>query len=362
MKGLILLKSTFFSIIVPAYNPEREYLQICINSLINQTFKEIEILIIDDGSEESSANFFDNLAQQDERIRVIHQNNQGVSFARNNGIQHSNSEWIMFVDADDWLELDACECLHKHLQNIQCEILQFSAVSEFSQKSVFLNPGFQAGKIYDTSNVKDKEFLYRRVMQIPNAKAGHFTNAYYSWDKVFKRSFLIDNELEYPVGIPKSEDKVFVLSCFEKVGNLYCVDDVLYHYRMNSQSVCHKYSENADIDRVNLSCVLLEIASRMDKELSVLLNQPNYNLITKDCYRFIFGIISDVLLLKYYHPDNPNPKNTSIKEAKAFLKTEPFSSACRKCKYSELNTEGKIKKLLFSLGLVSLFLHIKKHI
>lgn len=354
------MKSTFFSIIIPAYNPDKEYLQSCINSLINQTFKEIEIIIVDDGSDETSARFFDDLSKSDDRIRVIHQENQGVSVARNNGIKHADSEWIMFVDADDWLELDACDRLYKHLQNVQCDVLQFYAVSEYPQKSVILNLGYDAGKIYDTSNPVEKEFLYRTVMQVTNAKTGHFANAYYSWDKVFKRSFLIDNQLEYPIGIPKSEDKIFILSCYEKVKKLYCVDDVLYHYRMNSLSVCHKYSENADIDRLNLSFLLFEIASRMDKELGVLFNKPDYNLITKDCYRFLFGIISDVLLLKYYHPNNPNPKKTSIKEAKTFLKTEPFYTACRMCKYSELNKEGKLKKLLISLGLVSLFCYIKK--
>ena len=100
----------------------------------------------------------------------------------------------------------------------------------------------------------------------------------------------------------------------------------------------------------------------MNAELSKLKNDSQYNQIIKDYYRFIFGIISDVLFLKYYHPDFDLNKRERAKEVKAFLKSEPFSTSINECEYSELDLMAKLKKLLLQLGLVSVFCFIKtKH-
>lgn len=349
------MKQPFFSIIIPIYNAPKDYFEECIRSCIGQSFDNIEILLVDDGSREECAALCDAYAAEDARIRVIHQQNQGVSMARNNGIAAANGEWLMFVDADDWLELDACERVKAHLEKQPCEMLLFNLIKECDDKQIPLNYGFENARLYDATNVDVKEFLYRRAMGSPNTRAEQLCTVYYSMDKVIKRSFLIENALQYPAGLPQSEDKVFILSCFEKLGRLYYVNDILYHYRINTASVCNRYSDRTDVNRMMLAKHLTAISERMDKELGALKGDPNYRVLRKDCQSFLFGIVSQVFRLKFYHPDAPYSQRERARLARNFIKTEPFRSAIRECKYRELPRNAKLKKLLLSLGWVSLF-------
>ena len=99
------------SIIVPVYKTET-YLRQCIDSLINQTFQDIEIILVDDGSPDNSPAICDEYAAKDQRIKVIHKQNAGVSEARNSGIDAAKGDFLMFVDSDDWMEIDGCDILY----------------------------------------------------------------------------------------------------------------------------------------------------------------------------------------------------------------------------------------------------------
>lgn len=338
------------SVIIPIYNTPKEYLNTCLNSLFAQTLDDIEILLVDDGSNQTCAKLCDDYCASDSRVRVIHQKNQGVSAARNRGIQEASAEWIMFVDADDWLELTACETIRFLLEQQDCDILMFNGVKNFANKTELLHRDVAESITYDTDDPQIREFLYRKAMRPQKEET-----FYYCWDKVYKRKFLVENAIMFPVGIPRSEDKVFILSCFEQLKKMRFVNESFYHYRMNAASVCHRYSENVCKDRIRLSELLFDIARRMDKEMAVLTSNPDYSQITSDCNRFVFGIISDVLFLQYYHPDNPKSARERNRAAKNFLQTEPFSSAIKNCRYQELSVEAKLKKFLLLAGLPSIF-------
>ena len=99
------------SVIIPVYNTPKEFLDECVNSVLKQTYKEYEIVIVDDGSKEETVSFCDEIALRDERIKIIHKNNEGVAVARNVGIDNATGKWIMFVDSDDYLKENAIECL-----------------------------------------------------------------------------------------------------------------------------------------------------------------------------------------------------------------------------------------------------------
>ena len=100
------------SVIVPVYNVER-YLRQCIESITNQSYKNLQIILIDDGSKDNSGKICDEYAEKDKRVEVIHKENTGVSAARNTGLDNAKGEWITFVDADDWVEKNFCEILIK---------------------------------------------------------------------------------------------------------------------------------------------------------------------------------------------------------------------------------------------------------
>lgn len=347
----------FFSIIIPVFNVNLDYFEVCMNSILKQSFGDFEVIIVDDGSNKDCAYRYDYYAKVDNRVKVIHQANQGVSVARNRGIEAATAEWIMFADADDWLEINACEILNSYLCNISCDILLFSATKEYAEKQEKINYGLEHEKIYKTSEIDIREMLYLRTMGTKSSVLG---NLYYSWDKVYNRNFLLDNHLQYPAGISKSEDKVFILRCLQKLSSLLFVDTALYHYRINEASVCNRYSENADSDRIALANLLEQVAFSMDRELGEIKGDSHYNKIQMQFNRFIFGIITDVLFLKYYHLDYPRSKQERNAEVKAFLNTEPFKSSIRTVKYSDLTRKAKVKKFMLSYGLVSQFYKLKQ--
>lgn len=351
----------FFSIIIPAFNAARDYLTQCLDSLVRQSFPAIEIILVDDGSREEFSSFYDEVASSDPRIIVIRQENKGVSAARNNGITHAGAPWIMFLDSDDWLELDSCEKLHAFLCAQKCDILLFGHIKEFSNGlQIRQKTGLVSSTLYNMDDVNVKERFYRRAMGTPNLDNNNLSTIYYSTDKVYSRAFLLNNELRFPDGLPKSEDKVFILRCFEKMHLLLFQDETLYHYRINEQSASNKYSPHVDEERRALSLYLDEIARRMDTELSRLKSDPEYNTIYQDYMRFVFGIISDVLFSKFYHKEYPYSNKQRDREVKAFLESEPFHSAIRYCRYNDLGVGAKVKRFMLSHGLTSLFCEGKK--
>lgn len=337
----------FFSIIIPVYKVRQDYFEMCVESIRNQSFRDVEIILVDDGSPDNCGILCDEYSKMDGRIKVIHQKNQGVSAARNAGIDAAQGEWIMFVDADDWIADGSYEKLATYVCNSNYDILMFRLVKLYENQTVALTYPFEANRLYDTSIYEDKEVLYRLAMRPP--KLGNSV-VYYSVDKVIRREFLNTKKLRYPVGLPKSEDKVFVLQCFEKLRKLYFIDEAYYFYRINIDSVCNRYSDNADMDRLQLARMLLPIAHRMDTELGNLKGDRNYSVLTNDCKRFLFGIISDVFSLKFFHPDCPYSRSESKEMAKKFLKTEPFYSCIQDVKYNQLSVSAKVKKFLLQRG------------
>lgn len=140
------------SIIVPVYNVEK-YLHKCMDSLVNQTFEEIEIITVNDGSTDSSLEILREYEKQDSRIIVIDKVNEGVSLARNTALEYIIGEYIMFVDSDDWIDLDTCEKILKLVTEYKCDVMMWSYIREFDTISA---PKiiFQQDIIYDEEGVK----------------------------------------------------------------------------------------------------------------------------------------------------------------------------------------------------------------
>lgn len=353
-----------FSIIVPIYNTPAHYFEKCIYSLMNQTLSEIEIILIDDGSQLDCANMCDEFARKDSRIKVLHQTNQGVSAARNVGIKVSEGEWITFVDADDWLDSDSLEKLYKYLNNLNCrntvDLLLFDLIREGKRSSRRVSFEFENGCCYSMEDIVFKEYIYERAMGVPIIIDGNISTIWYSCGKIYRKSFLSENKILFPVGISKSEDKIFILNCFEKMNVFSYCSQPLYHYIENESSTCHRYLENAATDRKKVVKILSEIAVRMDGEIAILKKNEKNDRIYKAYMRFVFGIISDVLFLQFYHVDNPEPRKMRLKEAKEFLNSEPFRSSIYQCTYHELPKSVWLKKFLLQNKMVSIFVLIKK--
>ena len=178
--------SANISIIVPVYETNEKKLTRCIKSLINQTYKEIEIIIVDDGSKNKCKEICDKFLEKDERIKVIHQVNKGSAGARNIGIKNASGKWIMFVDGDDWIEENTCEILINEASK-EADFVFFEFKKDFKNKSMYNDySDLSNKKIYQTKD--ELEFL---TLMVLNYKIG--LGVVYA--KMIKTKYLIEEKI-----------------------------------------------------------------------------------------------------------------------------------------------------------------------
>lgn len=224
------------SIIVPVYNCEK-YLKDCLDSLVNQTLKDIEIICVNDGSIDNSLDILNTYAQKDSRIVLINQENQGQSCARNKAMKIANGEYIAFVDADDWIDLDFFEKLYNEASKNCCDIAAGGIYWNLTDGQVaFVDISFKKAKIYTKTSDKYK------VTRV--AKTA------YVWNKIYKRKLLEDLGLQFEPGV-YFEDMMFSHIVLHNSDKLITVPNVYYHYRYNPLSTVNTTSEKKKADFKN---------------------------------------------------------------------------------------------------------------
>ena len=214
---------TDISIIVPIYNAEK-YLSKCINSLINQTKKEIEIILINDGSTDRSEEIINNY--RDERIKYFKNENQGIGKTRNFGIEKATGKYLMFVDSDDYLKEDACEILFKKAEKEKLDLVicNYYKVDEETDKKEIIEI-----KEFKNTKLKDNKELLLNVNLAP-------------WNKLYKRDLIKKNKIKFVENL-KYEDAPFVVETMDKAKRIGQVTEALNYY------VIHKNSETTIRDR-----------------------------------------------------------------------------------------------------------------
>lgn len=240
------------SIIVPVYNVE-DYLERCVDSILNQTYKGIEVILIDDGSTDLSGYICDDFAKKDSRVIAIHQRNGGVSASRNKGIENVTGEWIMFCDSDDIVSQSWCEYMYKAATN-NLDSLIFSNWEQFRNETTIVSRNYYD---YDTEiNLQKSNYydLFRKGL------------TGYVWNKIFRTDIILNNGIRFPIDIPIAEDVRFVCEYMK-----YCRDgclhiaNSLYYYRNNGSSAMHKYYK--DLLRYHLSAFYVRLPYIEDKNI-----------------------------------------------------------------------------------------------
>lgn len=217
------------SIIVPVYHAEL-YLEQCVDSLRRQTMQEIEIILIDDGSPDDCPEMCDRFACEDGRIRVFHQENAGVSAARNRGIDAALADWLMFVDPDDWLEPNAVEVLYHRAMMENCDIVCTPFYVNYPNKETVRLVNCGENGIYFTKG--NLNFLLdRSIRRIP----GTF-GLRSPCGKIYRTNRIIDNQCCFPIGLKHREDIVFNLYANFYAEKICILKDPIYHYRQRSES------------------------------------------------------------------------------------------------------------------------------
>lgn len=208
------------SVIIPVYNAEK-YLCRCVDSILTQTFSNLDILLINDGSSDNSGTICDEYALKDNRIKVFHKNNGGVSDARNVGIDNASGEWITFVDADDWISHQTFQTCIGYLSDY--ELVRFSATMVF-------DPGLMKTKIININEhrkIKDyfDEIFSRRTLITV-------------WGGIYKSDIVKKYNLSFDTNIKNGEDWLFLMQYSLNVSKIRVINTPLYYYNMYNVSSC----------------------------------------------------------------------------------------------------------------------------
>ena len=211
------------SIIIPVYNVEK-YLRECLDSVCKQTFVEWEAICVNDGSTDRSATILEEYAEREGRLKIITQQNGGLSSARNTGLETARGEYVLFLDSDDWLESHALEILASNLGAE--DMLCFSGRRYFEAEGAFHEPDrlvsrdYLSGMDYYNDNaLSHRDFAFVCVVL-----------------RVYRRSFLLDNGLVFKEGIFHEDDLFTPMACFY-AGRVKVLDECLYDYRVRANSI-----------------------------------------------------------------------------------------------------------------------------
>ncbi len=217
------MDNAMISVIVPVYNVEK-YLPRCIDSILAQTFTDFELLLIDDGSEDNSGNICDEYAKTDDRIRVYHKNNGGVSSARNKGIESSNGKYLLFVDSDDYISNDYLSSFFREKIQEKTIIVQGCTVHRNNLVTFYKIP----------HQVFSKDKFAIAVSKNELFKHGS------PYGKLFISSIIKNNNIKFDEHIHNYEDLLFFLEYIKNINSIVFIPDVGYHYNVYSGGLHEK--------------------------------------------------------------------------------------------------------------------------
>lgn len=239
------------SVIVPVYNVEK-YILRCIESIQKQTIKQIQIILIDDGSRDQSGVLCDESAKTDNRIIVIHQENSGVSAARNAGIKLASGEYISFIDADDFIDPNMLEKLY--LLAIENDADIVACAAHYCSEN---------GKVqYDSLTAKgtyNKEELLASLFALPNPLGGCI------WNKLYKKETM--GNVLFPLGIAMAEDRIFLYDFYLNCGKGYKTEEALYYVVDRSDSATHTRKLADTCTMLNSSKFMMDKSRKYSREL-----------------------------------------------------------------------------------------------
>lgn len=219
------------SIIIPAYNVET-WIEKCIDTVRSQTYRNLEIIIIDDGSKDGTGSLCEGLADQDERITLLHQENKGVSEARNQGIKHSNGEYVCFVDADDYISADYVKMLYNSILETDAQMSVCGYVEENEKR-------MERRVLKGNSGVQKSEAILESLFF--HDEIGHSL-----WNKMLDNRLIKEESLLFAPDFLVGEDMLFLIQYLKRIERVAIIDGIGYHYLLREQSAMQKkYWDNS---------------------------------------------------------------------------------------------------------------------
>lgn len=299
------MKEELISIIIPVYNVEK-FLNRCIESVINQTYKNLEIILIDDGSLDDSGKLCDNWKEKDDRIKVIHKRNTGLSDTRNVGIEKSTGNYIYFIDSDDYIDLDTIENLYINMIENNSEIAMGDLIREiyFPKKEKYVGESY----------VANSEEMIGRLCQSKLCTS--------VCNIIFKKQLF--DKIKFPVG-KINEDLATLYRLFDKAEIISHIDKAGYHYLQRNGSIAHcKFTK----EHLSIEEYKEEILKFVEKRY------PN---LVKDAEVYFIGTLNDCI---------KSCKKYKWKEEYKLLKKKQKKYLGRILKNEKVKLRTKIKSIL----------------
>ncbi len=260
--------SDLVSVVVPVYNVER-YLDKCIDSIVNQTYRNLEIILVDDGSPDSCPRMCEEWARKDERIRVVHKENQGLGMARNTGIENANGKYIFFFDSDDYVDTALVDkCVTNAAEN-DADLVWYSMTDVDEKGNVYRCDNGSSIKCYsDNEQVKSK--LLPQLMSHDYRTGAPANFAFSAWSGMFSMDIIRKYALRFPSEREIiSEDTYFLLQYFNYVESAVALSDILYFHFVNTSSLTTTYKADRQEKNNHFFTVTTELLHTLgyDKEI-----------------------------------------------------------------------------------------------
>lgn len=334
------------SILIPVYKVPEQYLNKCIESVMNQSLKDIEIILIDDGSPDNCGEICDAYAQKDERIVVIHKKNGGLSSARNEGFRASHGDWVMFVDGDDWIEPQMCETMYRLGCEKQVQLVMCGIMKDYGHSAVEY-------KFY----LEEKEYRGEECKWLQQQLLVYNGNIAVAYSKLISRSLLSENYILHDEVLRQgAEGLEFNLRLFEKLESAVFVNLPFYHYIYNESSISASHSEENH-----------ELVIRCFEKIKEFIEKSDNSEMLKPWFdnRLLYVIITTAIS-GYFNPTNKEAYKEKKRKYALYQEKDIVKDALKTKNLEGLSKQRKVilfmikKRMYWMLNLMGIIRKIQK--
>lgn len=305
-----------FGFVVPVYNTKKEYLDKCITSLIKQTYPYVKVVLVDDGSRVEIASLCDEWSLVDNRIVSIHhENNLGLPASRNTGLENIETEWVTFIDSDDWIDEDACERLKQSIEVETADIFLFSGYRNHSDKQIECAFHYPHNAVF--ARYEERERLQKQMFldQTKECVVGAFP-IQSACPRLYSVAFLRQKNVRF-IDVRFSEDALMHMYGIEAADRVVYLQERLYHYRDTPDSMVNSFRVNADKEQLSVMNALWSFAENANKNTD----------FKKLMYIFSFMSMQMCIWSKFYNPMNTGMTSRVRRIAcKTLFSIEPYCS------------------------------------
>ncbi|NCD70743.1 glycosyltransferase family 2 protein [Mucilaginibacter agri] len=297
---------TKLSVIIPVYNAQA-FLEKCIESVLTQSFTDFELILVNDGSVDASGQICNSFAAKDHRVNVIHQKNQGVSNARNNGLNNACGQYVAFIDSDDWVEPDFFQAYFDELKNNPTQLMYQGFTNDFHDRVSYLH---LPHKRYRDESIT--EALYE--VEFRECLGG-------ACNKLFEKKIIEENKIRFDPQISYGEDKIFTLQYCLNINSITLLDCCYYHYNR---------AQDTSLSNTHHSSKKLEILLEIEHKLFNRINEKYFNEKFLKAINGRYVSFSKYALISMYRPTENRDKSDRLnllKKIHRFMNSNVFDTS-----------------------------------